>query len=262
MSIYDTHAHPNLEPLLIKTDEIIKDCKENDLYLNVVGTDLISSAKAISLAKKYPKWLKACIAIHPNDVQNFDFEKSKEALMSMCKENLNHIVAIGECGLDFYYTTQYKKLQYEYLIMQMDIAVNFNLPLMLHVRNAYKEIIDFLKTYKPNVPIIIHCFSGNLEDANALLKLKNEFKIFLSIPGIVTFKNAINLQKAIEVIPLENLLVETDSPWLAPMPFRGQENKPLYVKKTIEKIAQLKNLSYETIANCTFKNASQLFLKI
>ncbi|WP_027123731.1 TatD family hydrolase [Mycoplasmoides pirum] len=261
MSIYDSHTHPNLSPLSNRLEEIIDDCKNNNIYFNVVGVDIESSKKAIDIANKYSQWVKACIAIHPNDVQNFNLLESEKILNQLCIENKNVISAIGECGLDFYYSKNFMDVQYKFLLMQTQLAKKHLLPIMFHVRNAHMEIIDFIKKEKINVPIIIHCFSENLKLAQEFITLRSKFNIYLSIPGIVTFKNAIDLQNAVKIIPLDMLLVETDAPWLTPTPFRGKENKPLYSKHTIEKIANLKNISFEEVKQKTFKNAMELFRK-
>lgn len=260
MKIYDSHCHPNLEPLSDKFDEIILDAKENNLFMNVVGVDLNSSIKAVEIAKKYPDYFAACIAIHPNDVQSFDYDLAKKELYSICEKNLDYISAIGECGLDFYYSVEHKDNQYKFLKMQTELAIKYNLPLMLHVRNAHLEIIDYLKNEKLNISVIFHCFSENVEIAKKILELSKTTEIYFSIPGIVTFKNAKALQEAIKIIPLDMMLSETDSPWLAPEPYRGKMNKPLYVLEVIKKIAFLKNIDLQTVADKVYSNAKKIFI--
>lgn len=258
---YDSHAHPNIEPLFNELDEIILEAKNNKLKFNIVGIDLETSKTAIRIAKNNLAFIKACIGIHPNDVQKFDYEIAKNELKKLCDENLNVISAIGECGLDFYYSIEHKDLQYKFLKMQMNLAIKKNIPLMLHVRNAHIEMINFLKEYKPNIPIIFHCFSENIEIAWKLINLRNILNIYLSIPGIVTFKNALELQEAVKIIPLNMMLVETDSPWLTPVPHRGKMNRPLYVKYTIDKIAKLKQKNSSEVAFVTYENAIKIFRK-
>lgn len=261
IKLYDTHAHPNLEPLLNCLDEILSESNENELFFNVVGVDLESSEKAIQIAQRASARVKACIAIHPNDVQKFDLNQAKSELNNMCENYINVISAIGECGLDFYYTKEFTDIQYQFLDMHVELANKFNLPLMLHVRNAHNEMVEYIKKKKIDNPIIFHCFSENREIAKKILKIADSQTIYFSIPGIVTFKNATALQDAISEIPLEKMVVETDSPWLAPMPYRGKMNRPIYVKHTVQKIAEIKNTDYKKVAEITFNNAMNLFRK-
>lgn len=260
MKIYDSHCHPNLEPLSNKFDEIILDAKENNLFMNVVGVDLASSIKAVEIARDHPNYFSACIAIHPNDVQSVDYDLASKELDNICKKNLDYISAIGECGLDFYYSVEHKEKQYKFLKMQTKLAIKYNLPLMLHVRNAHLEMIDYLKNEKLKIPVIFHCFSENTEIAKKILELTKNTEIYFSIPGIVTFKNAKELQEAIKIIPLDIMLCETDSPWLAPEPYRGKMNKPLYVLEVIKKIAFLKNIDFQKAASTIYENAKKLFI--
>lgn len=260
MKFYDSHCHPNINPLSDKFDEIILDAKENDLFMNVVGVDLESSTKAVEIAKEYPNYFSACIAIHPNDVQLVDYDLAAKELDNICKKNLDYISAIGECGLDFYYSIEHKEKQYKFLKMHTQLAVKYNLPLMLHVRNAHLEMIDYLTNEKLKIPVIFHCFSENTEIAQKILELTKNTEIYFSIPGIVTFKNAKELQEAIKIIPLNIMLSETDSPWLAPEPYRGKMNKPLYVLEVIRKIAFLKNVDFDKAANIICNNSKKLFI--
>ncbi|WP_027119755.1 TatD family hydrolase [[Mycoplasma] testudinis] len=260
MRLYDTHCHLMVDPLSNVNEEVFQEAKEKEMLMNVVGFDLASSKKAIEYSLNYD-FIKACVAIHPNDVQTHNYEEVEKTFRLWCHQYQNQIVAIGECGLDFHYTKKYVDLEYKFLLMQMQIALDFKLPLMLHIRDAHYEIIDFLKLHKPSVPIIFHCFSEGVEISNKILSELKELNFYFSIPGIVTFKNAVPFQEAVKILPLEKLMVETDSPWLTPAPFRGKTNKPSYVEYTIKQIGLLKNLNPEIVAETTFKNACKIFLK-
>ena len=260
MKLYDTHCHLMVEPLLTINDLVLNTAIEKKIFMNVVGFDLVSSKQAIEYAANY-EFIKACVAIHPNDVQKHDFQDSKNTLENWCKTYRKQIVGIGECGLDFHYSTEFKNQQYEFLKMQLNLAVAFNLPLMLHVRDAHDEIVNFLKKYSLKIPVIFHCFSQDERIAKLILYELNHLDIYFSIPGIITFKNATSAQEAVKQLPLERLLVESDAPWLAPTPFRGKTNQPSYVEYTIRQIGLLKKIDPETVATITFNNACKIFLK-
>ncbi|MDC4183194.1 TatD family hydrolase [Mycoplasma bradburyae] len=255
---YDTHCHVNSPELFDKSDKLIKDFDNEHIYINVVGTCLEDSVLADQIAKKYPN-CSACLAIHPNDVEKHDINVVKMKFEELLSNPKNKIVAIGECGLDFYYTDEYKELQYEFLDMHLELANKYKKPLMLHIRNAHQEIVDYLNAKQVLVPIIFHCFSQDLKTFNLIENLLKNIKKYYSIPGIVTFKNAKALQEVIPLIKNDELLVETDAPYLTPHPFRGKENNSLYLKYTIEKIAELKNMSFEQVQQLIFNNAFNLF---
>ena len=165
------------------------------------------------------------------------------------------VVAIGEIGLDYHYDNTNKELQQKYFINQLEIANEINLPVVVHDRDAHKDILDTLKSIKINNAGVVHCFSGSVEMAKELLKLG----YYLGFDGPITFKNA---QKTIEVlkyIPLDRILIETDAPYLTPVPFRGKRNNSMYLVHVIDKIAEIKGLDSEEISNITFNNAKTLF---
>ncbi|WP_027122264.1 TatD family hydrolase [[Mycoplasma] imitans] len=256
--LYDTHCHVNCWQLFPKSDELLKAFDQENIYINVVGTSLEDSVLADKITREY-NCCSACIAVHPNDVQDHNLEEVRAAFEKLLSAPNNKIVGIGECGLDFYYTDKYKDVQYKFLDMHLDLANKYNKPLMLHIRNAHKEIVEYLKNKEISVPIIFHCFSQDVETYKLLEQLPANITRYYSIPGVVTFKNAKALQEVIPLIKNEQLLVETDAPYLTPHPFRGKENNSLYLKYTVDKIAELKNVSVEQIQQLTFDNAFNLF---
>lgn len=259
ISYYDTHSHINLEPLNKETAKIIEEMKLNGFITNCVGIDLKSSSDAINLAKKYPDIIKACVGIHPSDIDQYlpTFEKTISELENLVKANLNFVVAIGEVGFDFYRNQNNESVvnnQKKFLEAQAKVAKKYNLPLMLHIRDAFNQCLSFLKELNYS-KVLIHCFSTNLQEALEYLKLG----CFISIPGIVTFKNAQSLKEAVKQIPLEKMVIETDSPFLAPAPYRGKTNYPMYVSFVAQEIALIKNEPIEKIKRIVLENALKFF---
>lgn len=259
MQLYDSHCHPNLDNLADQLTDILSTARANKMRFNVVGVDLQSSKRAVEIAAANKDVCRACVAIHPNDVQLFNYDEAKVTLTQLVAQNPNVVTGIGECGLDFHYSKKYVDLQYQFLEMQAQLAEQFQLPLMLHIRDAHDEAVTWLKKRQLTVPVVFHCFSETPEVANTILTELANQEVYLSIPGIVTFQNAKGLQAAVKLIPLSKMLVETDAPWLTPMPYRGKQNKPIYVQHTVSAIAQLINEDPEVVATATFKNATKLF---
>jgi TatD DNase family protein len=167
----------------------------------------------------------------------------------------NKIIGIGEIGLDYYWDKTYKELQKEIFIKQIEFANEMNLPLNIHSRDAHGDTLEILKKYNKNSTAIMHCFSGSLEFARECIKEG----IYIAMGGVVTFKNAIKAKEVAQNIPLEYLLLETDDPYLAPVPYRGKENQPVYVKYVAEYIAGLRNMPTDEIAKITTQNAERIF---
>ncbi|QZX49140.1 TatD family hydrolase [Mycoplasma sp. E35C] len=255
---YDTHCHVNTYELIDRSDELLKAFDQENIYVNTVGTTLKDSIDAARIAKAHNN-CSACIAVHPNDVKDHDLNEVKVEFEKLLSDPDNKIVAIGECGLDFYYTDEYKDLQLKFLEMHLELANKYKVPLMLHIREAYQEAVDFLSTHEIKVPVIFHCFTQGIDVFNLIDSLSSKIDLYYSIPGVVTFKNAANLQAVVPKIKDHQLLVETDAPYLTPHPFRGKENNSLYLKYTIAKIAELKNVSVQEIETLTFNNAYNLF---
>ncbi|MDQ0513824.1 TatD DNase family protein [Mycoplasmoides fastidiosum] len=261
MKFFDTHCHLNLEPLKDQFDQIITELKRQNCYANIVGIDLESSLAAVELATK-SEMLFCTIGIHPTEVHKLDNESEIIAVFEnlLKNKNKNKIIAIGETGFDFFhfsaeeYTTQ-KQVQEKWLRIHSALAKKYDLPLILHVRDAHAEMLVELQQNQHYG--IIHCFTQNYEIAQQYLSLTNKW--FLSIPGVLTFKKAIDIQEAVKQISLNKLLIETDAPWLAPMPYRGKTNYPQYSLETLKKIAELKSLDLTVCAEQIFANTLEIF---
>ena len=239
--LIDTHAHLNFPELLKDIDGVLERAKEAGIEKIIcVGTNLEDSKMAIELAQKYES-IFATVGIHPeNNCEDWDeFEKLAKS---------PKVIGIGECGLDNKVGLPNQKEIFE---KQIKIAGKLDLPLVIHCRNAQEELVEMLKQVQHDtLRGVLHCFAGGME-------IPENF--YVSFAGNVTFKNAKNLQELAKLIPLEKLLVETDCPFLAPEPLRGSQNEPVNVKITASKLAEIKNVSLEKIAEMTTKNANELF---
>lgn len=252
--IFDTHCHLNDEKLLSRVDEIIKSAKEVgvDKFL-VVGWDKESSDCAVSLAEQYD-CIYAAIGFHPENI--FDAsEDDFQATMSY----VNHpkVVAIGEIGLDYYWTKDpiKRELQKEWFIKQIDFANEHHLPISIHNRDAFQDSLAILKEHRPLYGGVMHCYSGSVE----LLKDVLDLGLYIGLDGPLTFLNAKTPKEVCEAVPLDRLLTETDSPYLAPHPLRGTVNEPKNLGWIINEIANIKGLSRKHIMDVTYRNALTLF---
>lgn len=251
--LFDTHVHLNDKKYADDLMEVIDRAKNEGVkYMLVVGYDQVSNQRAIELAEKY-EFIYAAVGWHPVDATYLTDE-----LFDQLKEQLNHskVVAVGECGLDYHWDTSPVDIQKEVFVKQIQLAKEINKPLIIHTRESIQDTYDILK--ENNVDVIggvMHCYSGSIEMARSFINLN--FKI--SLGGPVTFKNGRRAQEVATHIPLEDLLIETDAPYLTPHPYRGTRNEPAYVSMVAKKIAELKNISYEKVAKQTTFNACQLF---
>lgn len=253
MFLIDTHTHLYSEEFDQDRDAAITRCLENGvkkLYLPNVDSESIP--RMLDLEKSYPEVCIAMMGLHPCSVK----ENYKEEL-AIVKEWLDkrHFVAVGEIGIDLYWDKTFINEQIEAFNVQMDWAVEKNIPIVIHCRDAFDEIFEVLSKRAKLPTGIFHCFSGNLEQANKIIGLGG-FK--LGIGGVLTFKNS-GLDKVVEQIDLKHLVLETDSPYLAPMPHRGKRNESSYTKLVAEKLAAIKNCSIEEIASITTQNAKEVF---
>lgn len=252
--LFDSHAHLNNPQFDEDREELISSLKENkvDLVLNV-GADIKTSIESIELADKYD-FIYASVGIHPHDVENLE-ENTIETLRDLALKN-KKVVAIGEIGLDYFYENSPREIQKEWFIKQIELANKLKLPIIVHDRDAHQDTFDIIKKYKSDeIGCVIHCYSGSLELAKEYIKMN----CYISIPGTVTFKNNVKTLEVARELPLEYLLIETDSPYLTPVPYRGKRNNPSYVQFVADKIAQERGISYESICEITKENAKRLF---
>lgn len=248
----DTHAHLFAEQFDIDRNEIILSAKENGIKkIVIVGFSKETNTLAQNLAKKYD-FLFPTAGYHP-EVANEIKEKDILELIQFIQEN--KVYAIGECGLDYYWVNDNKEQQKWLFEEQIKIAINFNLSLIVHCRDAINDTFELLKKYANKVRFVMHCFSGSKEMALEFIKIGG----MISLGGPVTFKNARIPKEVAEIVPLDKLLIETDSPYLAPMPYRGKRNESSYVNYVLKEIAQIKNIDIKKLETILDSNSEKFF---
>ena len=243
--LIDTHCHLSKEDYN-NMDEVIN---EMDGYMIISGCNDETNKEVIEIVNKYDK-VYGTLGIHPEEIDKISNDSFK-----YIEDNLNNpkIVGIGEIGLDYYWTKENIDSQKEVLIRQLDIASKYNKPIVIHSRDSIQDTYDILKKYK--LKGTIHCFSSSIEMANEFIKLG----YMIGVGGTVTFKNSKKIQDVVKELDLHNILIETDSPYLAPEPFRGQKNKPSNVYYVAKIISELKGISIEKVINITGLNAIKQF---
>ena len=249
----DSHCHLDHKPLAENLSQVILRSKKIGLdKILTISTTTRSFAKIKDIVNFDPM-IYGTFGIHPHET-NLELVK-KETIVQNIKSN-KKIIGVGETGLDFYYNNSNKVNQINSFENHIKASVDLNVPIIVHSRNAELETFEILDKYKKeNLKILMHCFTGTSNFAEKLMK----FNTYFSASGIITFKNSIDLQKTFKIIPEDKLLVETDSPFLTPMPMRGKKNEPSYIKYTLEKLAELKNLNIENLDNITTNNFNKLF---
>lgn len=252
--IIDSHCHLDYANLFNQLDDVVKRAEINKVkYLLTICTTLESFEKIRFIVEKY-KNIYGTFGIHPHETKNFTKIDTKIILESINKSN--KIIGIGETGLDYYYNNSDKSIQKKSFMTHINAATELNIPLIVHSRNAETDTYEILKSKKnkSNLKVVIHCFTGSRDFAKKLLDLD----FYISVSGIITFKNSTELANTISFIPIDKLLVETDSPYLSPIPHRGKSNEPSFLKYTVDKLAQIKNLPVDDIK----KKTSDNFLKV
>jgi TatD DNase family protein len=253
MSFIDTHAHIYAKEFKDDINEVLENCrlaKIDKIYMPNIDHSSIDSM--MELEERHPDLCVSMMGLHPCSVKK-NFQKE----LYLVEEWVNNrrFAAIGETGIDLYWDKNFKEQQEEALKVQIGIAKKHKLPLILHCRESFKETITLIEKYSDvNLTGIFHCFTGDLDDANRVL----EAGFLLGIGGVVTYKNG-GLDKVIPHINLENIVLETDSPYLAPVPYRGKRNEPAYLVEIASKIADLKNVEIEEVMRKTTFNAQKLF---
>ena len=249
----DSHCHLDHEPMFSDLKNVIIRSKENGLekILSICTTN--DSFKKIIEIIKFDPIIYGTFGIHPHET-DFDKTTRKEIIKNV--NSHEKIIAIGESGLDFYYSHSSKDQQISSFKYHIEASIELNVPIIVHSRNAEKETFDILSIYKDSKPkILMHCFTGSTEFAHKLLTLDSYF----SASGIITFKNSVDLKNTFKLIPNNKLLVETDSPYLSPVPFRGKKNEPSFIKYTLEKLAEIKDSELKDIEKITNNNFNKLF---
>ena len=252
--IINTHSHVNM---LRETniDEAIQNAIDNKIVTIVPSSSVQDIFDTDKFIKKYND-VYGYVGVFPEEVKDFS-DKTLADMEEIIKSNPK-IIGIGEIGLDYYWDKSFKELQKEVFIKQIEFANQMNLPLNIHSREAHLDTLEILKKYNKNSTAIMHCFSGSLEFARECIKEG----IYIALGGVVTFKNARKTKEVAKNIPLEYLLLETDDPYLAPVPFRGKENQPMYVKYVAEEIANLRGITPEEVAKTSTENAKKIFKDI
>ena len=249
----DSHCHLDHESLFEQINDIVNRSKNIGITKLLTISTTFKSFEKIKQIVNLDPMIYGTFGIHPHESEKNI--ATKELIIDKINNN-KKIVGVGETGLDFFYNHSNKEKQINNFIFHIEAALSLNLPIIVHSRNAENETFEILNSYKKNNPkILMHCFTGSINFAKKLSTLNSYF----SASGIITFKNSVDLQETFKKIPLEKLLIETDSPYLAPIPMRGRKNEPSFIKYTAEKLAQLKNLSFKDTCKITTDNFNSLF---
>ena len=249
---FDTHAHYDSYKFNADRMDVLASMPEQNVSLILnPGCEEQSSKEAIALAEAFP-YVYAAVGWHPSDLIESGWnEDSLERIRQLAKHP--KVVAIGEIGLDYYWDKTYIDLQKQVLRQQMDLALELGLPVIIHDREAHGDILEIAKEY--DIPGVFHCFSGSPEMAKELLKRG----WYLGFDGPITYKNNRKQAEVLEICPLDRILIETDSPYLTPVPHRGERNQSGYLQYVVEKIAEIKGLSPQDVAAITMENGRRLF---
>lgn len=250
MKIIDTHTHIYDERFEEDFDTVMKNIEEQMEGIVSIGFDLESSKKSIDLANKYP-FVHAVIGVHPVDIKKLNDEVEKELEKLALTEK--KVVAIGEIGLDYHWMEDPEEVQKEGFRKQIELAERVKLPIVIHTREALQDTLDILKEYK-NVGGILHCYPGSYEAAKPFLD-----RYYIGVGGTVTFKNNRKTKELVKELSLDKIVLETDCPYLTPVPFRGKRNEPLYTKYVAEEIARIKEISIEEVIEVTTQNAKKIY---
>ena len=249
--LFDSHAHLNDEAFDQDRAELLETFKDAGVGLVMnAGCSLESSREGIALAEAYP-WIYCSVGTHPDTADEVN-EEVLEVYRQMCKHP--KVKAIGEIGLDYYYETIHRDAQMRAFRIQMQLAEELDMPVIVHERDAHDDGMSIVKEF-PNVKGVFHCYSGSVELAKELVKLG----WMISFTGVLTYKNARKAVEVAEAIPMEHLMIETDSPYMAPVPHRGKRNDSGYVLHICEKLAEIKGISTEECARITLENGKRFF---
>lgn len=249
MKFVDTHCHLDDERFNEDREEVLKRIEEKMEFVVNIGFDLPSSKTSVEYSNTYP-FIYSAIGVHPTSISEYNDEVEKE-LIELSKNK--KVVAIGEIGLDYYWMEDEKEVQKEGFRKQMRLAEKLNLPVIIHSRDAMADTIEILNEF-PNVRGIVHCYPGSFESA---MNIPNNY--YFGVGGVLTFKNSKKTVEFVNKIDISKLVIETDSPYLTPVPFRGKRNEPIYTEYVVKKIAEIKNIPVEEVLRITTENAKKIY---
>lgn len=252
--LIDSHAHIDDEKFNGDREAVIENAREAGIEIIInPGADEASSYRAVEMSEKYPM-VYATVGIHPHDAKSYDENKHDQLLREWSKKD--KVVAIGEIGLDYHYDFSPREVQQAVFIKQLVIAKEVALPIVIHNRESMEDMQRILKEYfAPEYGGVMHSFSGSVEMAKIFL----EMGFYLSLSGPLTFKNARKLPEVVAMMPMDRLLIETDSPYLTPTPHRGKRNEPAFVRFVAAEIARIRGISLEAVGEITSDNAKKVF---
>ena len=248
--LIDTHAH--IDMLEEPTNQVLLEMQDFGVKKVIIPSVEISTMQNIVNIANQNENIYAMVGIFPSEAKTYN-KDIEEKMIDFAQSQ--KVVAVGEIGLDYYWDKSFNDIQQDVFIKQIKLANKLNLPIVIHDREAHKDTFDILKEHNQNSKVLFHCFSGSVEFMRECVKQG----WFIALGGVVTFKNAIKMKEVTKEVPLEKLMLETDSPYLTPVPYRGKPNKPAYVKYVAEEIAQLRNMTLEEIIDITTSNAEEFF---
>jgi TatD DNase family protein len=249
--LIDSHAHLEMKEFDHDREKVVERARQAGVgFVITVGTNLALSRKAIELAERHEN-IYATVGIHPHDVVNTD-NKTFDALLELARRK--KVVAYGEIGLDFFRNISPQGKQLDLFGRQLELANDLKLPVIIHDRDAHEQTLKMVKASSIRCGVF-HCFSGDYNMAKQCIDLG----FYISVPGVVTYDKAKTIQDVVRHVPLSSILLETDAPYLAPIPHRGKRNEPSFIIHTAKKVAELKSVSLEEVADATTKNAKSLF---
>ena len=258
MEFFDSHSHYNDEKFNEDREQLIQETYNDGITKFIcAGYNIQSSIQSLEISKKY-EFIYSICGISPNDIPQCEQElwKSIEEISKIIKQNNDKkLVAVGEIGLDYYWNKENKELQRQAFIKQIELANELELPIVIHSRDAFVDTIEVLREHTVNKKGIFHCCQLNQE----MIRQALELGYYISFAGPITFKNAKNAEECVNIVPIDRILIETDSPYLSPEPNRGKRNDSRNVKYVAQKIADIKEISLEEVAKITYENAMKIF---
>ena len=256
-SFVDTHCHLDGEEFAEDLEQVIARAREAGVKaIGVPGIDLKSCDSVMALCERYPDFCFPMLGLHPEEVRN-DWREVLDIIKLKAQSSKFKVIAIGEIGLDFYWSREFEEAQLQAFEEQVRWSVELQLPLMIHCRKAQNEMVNILKRYKDDLPGgVFHCFTGNAIEAQELLSFE---RFALGIGGVLTFKKSKLPETLKEAVPLDRIVLETDAPYMAPVPMRGQRNEPAFVAYVLSKLAEIYGVDEETVSAVTTANVERVF---